>query len=470
MNGILNTCMILFIASISFSQVPDTLWTKMYNPGDWDHANSILQTADNGFIIAGYTDFWEPDLWVIKTDQNGDMQWEIFKGDFPRFYIGETVLITSDGGYIVSAITGTSGNDTDISLIKLDCIGNIEQEVLFDIGPSDYVRESQHTSDGGHIHGGSTADQYNRDFMLLKTDSEYNIEWVATTGGDRIEYCYSVQQTSDGGYIAAGSTESYGAGACDAYLVKTDSSGNVEWEAYFGGSENDYAKAVGQTQDGGYIIVGYTYSWNNPNDLYVVKTDCEGNMEWDLVLDHGSYEIGFSFVEISDGGYIITGQRTGDFWLLKVDNIGNVIWETAIGLQNMSECGYALQQTVDGGYIVAGCRNTDVGELDLWLVKFESGLGISDYTQPDIGLQISEVFPNPFISSLQISCFLPASGKMNLSVYDIAGRFIENLENSAFSAGEHTFVWNPDPLLPSGCYMLVLDALGEQYAMRCVKI
>lgn len=463
---------VLLISSMSFAQAPDTLWTKLFNNEAWDQVNSILQTPDSGYICAGYSGAQIPEnkLWVIKTDQNGDLQWELYHGDSLNTKAGVSVLITSDGGYLVTGETFYAGNWwSDITLFKLDSDGSIEQEVYFDIGPVDYARASQQTSDGGCIVAGGTGGT-NLDCFLLKIDSEYNTEWITTTGGDQNEQFYSVQQTSDGGYIAAGYTSSFGSGSSDHYMVKFDSFGNVEWEVFFGGTGFDMACSARQTQDGGYIIVGFVMQIDTTRDLYVVKTDCDGNPEWDLILDRSDFDNAISFLETSDGSYILTGVTSKDLWLLKLDNTGSVLWETAIGLPNPNESGRSIQQTVDGGYVVAGSRNTSAGQLDFWLVKFGPELGISHTTQPVIDIQISAVLPNPFTSSLQINCFLPSSGHMNLSVYDFAGRLVEHLESSDVSSGEHTFLWDPDPLLPSGCYMVVLDALGKQDVTRCIKI
>ena len=108
--------------------------------------------------------------------------------------------------------------------------------------------------------------------------------------------------------------------------------------------------------------------------------------------------------------------------------------------------------------------------LDLWLVKFGPVLGIHEGSQQVYGMLISTISPNPFSSSLSITYSIPQMGHVEISVFDYSGRLIENLENRAASSGEHTFVWNPDPSLPIGCYMVVLDACGEQSVRRCVKL
>ncbi|MCW7071423.1 MAG: hypothetical protein OCU12_03690 [Methanophagales archaeon] len=150
-------------------------------------------------------------------------------------------------------------------------------------------------------------------------------EWSKTFGGSDYDFAMSVQQTTDGGYIIAGSTDSYGAGSYDFWLVKTDSDGNKEWDKTFGGSDYDWAESVQQTTDGGYIIAGFTRSYGaGDRDFWLVKTDANGNKEWDKTFGGSDYDFASSVQQTADGGYIIAGSTASygagdkDFWLVKV--------------------------------------------------------------------------------------------------------------------------------------------------------
>jgi hypothetical protein len=196
-------------------------------------------------------------------------------------------------------------------------------------------------------------------------------EWNRTFGGTGDDFAFAVQQTSDGGYILAGATESYGAGDADFWLVKTDSNGCEQWNKTFGGINSDSANSVHQTSDGGYIIAGTTYTYGaGAGDFWLIKTDSNGNKQWDKIFGGTSWEVAHSVQLTSDGGYILAGETAGDGWLVKSDPNGNMQWEKTFGGADW-DIAHSVQQTTDGGYILAGSTKSydDDGAWDGWLVK-----------------------------------------------------------------------------------------------------
>ena len=239
---------------------------------------------------------------------------------------------------VMSCLVGVSCSDSDagkgrITGVITDAKEHEEWHRTFGGENDDLAFSVQQTADGGYIIAGDTNsyDAGGGDAYLAKTDGEGNEEWYRTFGGNKDEYAYSVRQTADGGYIIAGHTYSYGAGERDAYLVKTDGKGNEEWHRTFGGENDDLAFSVQQTADGGYIIAGDTYSYGaGERDAYLVKTDGKGNEEWHRTFGGEVGDTAWSVQQTADGGYIIAGYTDsygegGDAYLVKTDEEGNYI-------------------------------------------------------------------------------------------------------------------------------------------------
>ena len=203
-----------------------------------------------------------------------------------------------------------------------------------------------------------------------------NIQWTNTYGGGTDDIACSVIETSDGGYALTGNCTSYGAGNWDFWLVKTNSMGERQWARTYGGSNWDGAKTVIQTQDGGYFLAGYTRSFGEGfEDGWVVKTDSIGNMLWSHTYGGYGYDEIMCAQQTSDGGYILAGlgnsftSGSRDFYLVKIDDLGDTIWTNNYGGLNDEEA-WSVQQTSDGGYILAGWTDSyGVGDRDVYLVK-----------------------------------------------------------------------------------------------------
>lgn len=157
--------------------------------------------------------------------------------------------------FFINDVVSTEANDSPKNII-------LQWQKIYGINEWNWAESVQQTMDGGYIIVGSTNSFGNdsRDVYLIKTDAYGNVEWVKTYGGNHLDIAYAVQQTTDGGYIIAGATQSFGNGSRDVYLIKIDAYGNVEWQKTFGGSEIDDGYAIQQTLDGGYIIAGWIFS------------------------------------------------------------------------------------------------------------------------------------------------------------------------------------------------------------------
>jgi len=245
----------------------------------------------------------------------------------------------------------------------------------------DYAYSIQQTSDGEYIVAGTSNSfgDYQGDFWVLKLTSSGDIEWEKTYGGSEAQYssdiAYSIQQTSDGGYIVAGSNESFNAdpydSSADFWVLKLTSSGDIEWQKTYGGDYGDTAYSIQQTSDGGYIVAGELMSTGvgSLTDLWILKLFSTGEIEWQKTYG-GDYNRASSIQQTSDGGYIVAGLHTlSGIWILKLFSTGEIEWQKTYG----GSYANSVQQTIDGGYIVAGNTNSfGAGEGDFWVLKLFS--------------------------------------------------------------------------------------------------
>jgi hypothetical protein len=301
-----------------------------------------------------------------------------------------SLVQTRDGGYALAGLTNSSGAGSyDFWLIKTNSSGDMMWNQTYGAAGDDEACSVVQSNDTGYAVAGIT-NSYGAgetDAWLVKTDSSRNMQWSQTCGGVAQDGAYSVIQTSDGGYALAGFTDSYGAGSFDFWLVKTKSSGNMMWNQTYGGSGDDEAECVIQTSNG-YALAGYTNSTGaGSDDFWLVNTDSSGTSQWSQTYGGAYDEIANALVQTSDGGYAL-GGLTGsygagdiDYWLVKTTSSGTTQWSQTCGGSDDDEA-YSLIQTSDGGYALGGfTASYGAGSYDAFLVKTDSS-GNSVMPQP----------------------------------------------------------------------------------------
>jgi hypothetical protein len=311
-------------------------WNQTYGGTSDDKAFALVQTIDGGFALAGYTTSFgvgANDFWLVKTDVSGAIMWNQTYGG-----IGDdearSLIQTDDDGYALAGYTNSSGaGNNDFWLVKTDMFGEIQWNMTYGGTGFDEAYALVQNNDGGYAFAGwTTSYGYGyRDFYLVKTDSSGIIMWNMTYGGTGFDEAYALVQNNDGGYSLAGRTSSFGAGSDDGWLVRTDASGTAMWNQTYGGTSVDDVWALVKTSDGGYALAGSTQSFGaGAVDLWLVKTDVNGGAEWNMTCGGAMYEdYAQSLVQTSDGGYALAGYTYSfadlyDFWLVKTDINGVV--------------------------------------------------------------------------------------------------------------------------------------------------
>jgi len=285
---------------------------------------------------------------------------------------------TEDGGYILVGNCASRGEGSDLFLIRTDSMGKCIWSRIWGGSAEDVGYFVQETKEGGFIITGSTKSYSMGEELLwlVKTDGNGNLSWDRTFGGfvsSSGDGGWSVDETDDGGYIITGYTQSLGSGRKDLWLLKTDGQGAKIWDKTFGGREDDVGMSVLQSRDGGYIAAGRTASFTRGgDDIWLLKTDSLGEEQWNRTFGGKQDDAGFQVVELADGYAVVGRTESGSdrkkIILIKVDPNGRKLWERSYEGSSAS----SLQSTAEGGYIIAGrIDNNDTGR-DALIIKTDS--------------------------------------------------------------------------------------------------
>ncbi len=368
---------LLLVGMPAFAQ--DTAWTRMYGLSGHEEAHCVKQTTDGGYVLAGWTTSVGPEpynFYVVKTDSEGDTLWtRTYRGN--DLQKANSITQTGDGGYVICGWTQYYISPylfNRIYLVKINAVGDTVWTRKIGVAQrDDFAFDIQQTADGGFIIAGQSGWwQYltwHMSVCLVKTDSEGNVVWKRTYEGSIRNECYSVKQTSDGGYICAGSTHPP-SGDNDIYVIKTNSEGNIIWDTTYGGSSDEVAHSIDQTTDGGYIIAGYTASYGAGfADYYLVRTNQNGDTLWTRTYGGSAWDRAYSMVQTEESVFALAGVSDSEIWLVCTDSLGDTLWTNTYGPGVI----YSIDQTDDMGYVLAGSKDGD-----FYLIKVQ---GI----QPQVG-------------------------------------------------------------------------------------
>lgn len=484
----------------------DTVWTRTYGGGDRDQGEDVQQTDDGGFIIAGYSDTFGAgimDFYLVKTDANGNALWTRAYGSEDTYDCAYSVCQTADGGYIIAGKTDDAiTNDTRITLVRTDSNGSRLWIRGYGGDQWDEAFSVDLTSDGGYIVGGYTESfgAGSMDFYLLKTDSNGDTIWTRTYGGGGRDEGQSVQQTADGGYVIAGYSWSYGAGQADFYIVKTDADGDTVWTRTYGGSRWDYGYSVHQTDDGGYILAGYTDSFGaGNNDIYLVRVTGqmpEPAVSIDMIPDNPPVTVP------AGGSFTYTGMLANNTDEMQIVDVGIFLDVPGIGLYGPLDYYLDVRLRPDVTISIPGIvqevpRFAPLGTYEYiaycgeYPVKMDSAsfeftvtapitAGSEDWnlhgwfedrSKAEIPSEVSlfNNYPNPFNAETIISFDLPEAGRARLEVYNLMGQKVETLVDGLIPAGHHNVNWDASNY-SSGIYFYKLAAGGRVFARRMTLV
>ncbi len=365
---LLASLMLFFVSGIASAQIT---FQRIYGGTGSDYGHSIQQTTDGGYIVVGTIGANNSNVYLIKTDSNGDVMWtHIYGGSDVDF--GQSVGQTIDGGYIIAGIY-----DFSMYVIKTNENGNIVWTKTYG-SYIDMANSVKQTHDDGYIIvGESYSAAGDENVCAIKTNANGDTLWTKTYGGTSDDVGLNATETIDNGYIIVGSTKSFGGGNSDVYLIKIDSVGSMLWSKTYGGLSDDYGTSVQPTTDGGYIIGGYTWSFGAGSvDMYLIKTDAIGDTLWTKTYGGSMADYCRQIQETNEGGYIVVGNTysygagSSDVYLVKLNSYADTVWSKTYGGSN-DDGGESVQQTTDGGYCIAAFTQS-FGTGNVYVIKTDA--------------------------------------------------------------------------------------------------
>jgi len=413
-------------------------WTKIYDRSFFEEGLSVGLSSDGGYIVGGRCltgsyPFIEPpvsDAWILKTDANGDTLWSKIYGGSGNDYC-TSILQTSDDGYIIG---GTTNSEMNYPCWEIN---------------EDFEPDSARA-------------------WLIKTDVNGNIQWANTYLVRSHGNC--VIQASGGGYIITGCVfPDPQSNQSDVLLIKTDANGEMIWSKIIGGSGYNVAFSVRETTDG-YVIAGQTKAVGAPFNAYdalIIKTNLSGEVIWNKTIIGQWSNAAFS-VDVSDNGYYFSGSTNGnwwitamsDMWIFKTDNNGNILWERIYDIRS-TDILFSGTLCMNGGFVVTGMTSFGFGG-DLWLAKLDSEpTDVNNKSSTPAKYVLYQNYPNPFNPSTTISYSLPKAAHITLKIYNVLGRDIQTLVDEYIQAGQYSIKFDAKGL-SGGIYFYSLQ-IGSDF-------
>ncbi|MEO6169108.1 MAG: T9SS type A sorting domain-containing protein [Chitinophagales bacterium] len=430
----------LLVTIAAHSQSPVKTFEKTFGGTGYDEGHFISATDNGGYIITGLSESFDDTLgstYLIETDSLGEMNWFTTKGgnDLDG---GNSVIQTTDGGYFVTNHTESFGaGDCDAYIFKTDNAGNELWSTTYGDIYDDIGHQGIQTTDGGFAITGVSVTDLNPlgNALLGRYNSGGELTWINFYGDSGVDITERLLETQDGGFILAGMTSAPASGPEDILVVKTDNSGNLEWSKNFGGDSYEEAYGLAATADGGFVVSGFTSSFGaGAADAWLLKINEEGILQWSQTYGGAGEDRAYAVAETFDGGFILTGltgsfgDTLNDLFMLRTDALGNQLWIKTFGGDKADEGRWVLACD-DGGYAAIGTtRSKGNGDADVYFVKTDDAGNITATELPESASSTIQINPNPFSSFFTIRQESKIQA-IDFALYDVTGKLIQEQLN-----------------------------------------
>jgi len=450
----------------AMAQDPSITWQNTVGGGNWDNLWALAETQDGGFVGGGWSasnisgDKTEnsnggADFWVIKLDAEGNLLWQNTIGGAGDDFL-YSLFETDNGDFILGGKSNSdsSGDKTEDSngsfdywIVRIDSEGNVLSDLTIGGADHDHLWHIGEGHNGNYILGGYSRSDISGDktensrggfdYWIMELTSAGTIVWQKTLGGSLFDELKQIVPTNDGGYLMGGDSESGvsgdkiedSRGGLDHWIIKTDGTGNIEWQRTLGGNDDDDFGALIQTSEGDFLVGGYSVSnasgeksedSRGVDDYWILKLSPSGDLLWDRTYGGDQIDRLFTMAETSIGTYLlggyaasgISGDKTEagnggpDYWLIELDESGSLLRQNGIG-GFIADIMTDMSTTSDGGLILGGYSYSDIsgdksedsnGFWDFWMVKLGDVLDVPDNAAaPNVS-----IYPNPTRTILRV--------------------------------------------------------------------
>ncbi len=431
-----------------------------------DRARNVLLAPSGHLYFCGFSNASPTgtyDITVTKADTLGNLIWTQYYGKNIDEVANE-IILCADGSLAIvgEAIGGTAGSD--VVFLQIDTAGNVLVNNAFATPANEGGKALRQTADGGFIIVGSRAHPTNaNDMLMIKLDAQGNFEWEKIYGGSDNDYAISAVVLADGSFLIHGDTRSYGAGDYDLWLVKTDSFGNVLWDATYGDSLANGCQGLIVTQSGNYLMFGETVPAPGVMfDYNLVLIDTAGNEIWTATPGGPGGDAAFSAVEVPGSGFVFTGYSNShnpslplDMVVFMTDYTGTILWETHYGDTGI-DIGYGIISDGHSGFYA--CGTSYLNDNDYLLLHLNQNGLLSIRTPLAHALCEEAMYPNP-ANKESVSIKPLGNLSTQIEVIDMNGRNMWTGQN----------VMDPISVsLPAGVYVIKRESVTQQCTQKLI--
>ncbi|MDZ4712434.1 MAG: T9SS type A sorting domain-containing protein [bacterium] len=468
---------VLFLMSCDNSNSQGVTWGNILSYTNGSTLFKTCQTSDGGYIAVGTTRIGiDYKMFVIKLNQYGDSVWSrLYNLDIKAYYQSYWIEETYDKGFIVSGLG--EGPNGDAYVIKLDASGNIRWVKVLSTSALDMGMCIKELPDKGFILLSRSDPFPSLRIVLTRLDSLGNIIWNKYYGSD--DRGFEVEYIENSGFIIVGRRRNGSDFLFKSYLLRTDLNGDSLWSKEFTDFYKTSAYSIDVTADNGFIIGGTADTSNNLEPkAYIVKTDSIGNIQWQRRYGNGFNETCYSIRKFGNTKYVICGfsdslQNAFERGVIRIiDLSGNVLQENYFRYGGLDNVFYSIERTNDNGLIVSG-NSTTFNNVFSLLIKTDSigniyPVGINNSVKSIPNFQLYQNFPNPFNPTTTINFELSKEAMTRIVVYDVTGKIVSTLLKEPKKAGSYTIKFDGRDF-PSGIYFYKLIS-GENVMVRRMVI